>query len=239
MYNRISFLSVTAGVDYYISAGTINYAGVSNFSVICEPSGGASVPANDECAAAVALTNDVPVYVDNSGATNLQTGSSYLVPYRDVWYKYTATCTGQMIINVTGATSGFALALQGSCDQSSYIRQITNSRIDQRTVGTGSVYYFRVGQGTSYQIPIGAYLTISCVPAPPNDYHLYPTRIVGTGVFTYSTIGADDEECNLDVWYIWTATCTGWARATTCGNYNSTYDNEVGLFTLNRPPFYS
>lgn len=57
---------------------------------------------------------------------------------------------------------------------------------------------------------------------PDNDSSIFPLRFNGTGILTYNTLKATTETCSNDLFYIWSATCTGQLRVTACTQYQGT-----------------
>lgn len=70
-------------------------------------------------------------------------------------------------------------------------------------------------------MPVSATFSISCVPVASNDLKTGAIRLTGEGVFSYDTTGATattlGNSCSDDVWYVWSATCTGTVTVTSCG----------------------
>lgn len=214
--DSIALLQVTAGTDYFIAVGSSSY-GSSSFSLSClaDP----VVAPNDDCTSATAVSDGTTSY-DSTHASNVQMMSD-VPPYRDVWFVYTATCAGSAAILVDSTSFEAALvAVTSSCTGTT---TTTASRGDVAAVAVtqGQQVYIRAGTSTPRQLGTGS-LTISCVAPPTNDLQTNAVRITGTGNFPYNTLGTVVNMCQFDLFYLWTATCTGVARVSSCGHYNGT-----------------
>lgn len=167
-----SFLLVTAGTDYYIAAGS-STTGTSRFQITCNASSVAP-PANDECTGAISITDGVTTFT-NLGATNRQ-DPNFNTPYRDVWFSYTATCSGQLQLSVpnvaanTDSSVEFRDAAIG-CDKNTYlIYALSKGGSQSLAVTKGKAYHVRAGVRNPYRAPISAgTFEISCQLPPPND----------------------------------------------------------------------
>jgi hypothetical protein len=95
-------------------------------------------PANDECTAAEALTLDVEITGDNTGATDSGlTGDCFTGAVADLWYSFVAPPSGEVTVTTTAAQYGVytdcAGTLVGACN-TSVVGDLTN----------GTTYYVRV-----------------------------------------------------------------------------------------------
>jgi hypothetical protein len=246
-------------------------------------SGGGGAPDNDDCANATPVSDGVTPF-STIGATGVDITSCTLNDANDIWYAYTATCTGDAVINTCGSLFDTALAIFDACGG-------TELGCNDDFCGLQSQLIISVTEGTTYLIRVAGYngatgigeLTISCgdpvecpvVPpvgvdtsspayqqviaedpfccntawdglcqeaydiltggggAPDNDDCANATP-VSDGVTPFSTIGAtgvDITSCTLndanDIWYAYTATCTGDAVINTCG---SLFDTALAIF---------
>lgn len=225
-YGSVAFMVVKKDVDYRISAGS-SVSGLFNFTLTCDA---ADFPApNDDCANAVSISQDTLIKYNASAATNLQFTISDVPPYRDVWFKTVATCTGAMTLAASGGYS--QVRIQTSCTSNSYFGQVGPSQTQFVPVTAGTTYYFRAGSNTPVPLPTdeGSF-RISCTAAPVNDKRAGALRITGEGMFSYDTRGAVYDTCQNDVWYIWSATCTGTAKVGACG-LSGTYQSSYRLMT--------
>ena len=166
----------------------------------------------------------------------------------DEWYCYTATCTGNATATTCSAATTFdtGLAVFDACGGA----EIT---CNDDTCGLQSSVTFAVVAGTSYQIRVSAFndsvgtglfeLDISCVGGggggPANDDCANAIPILD-GATPYSTIGATtdgpaDPNCQFDgqtyhdIWYEYTATCTGDLTVSTCDG-TAGYDTDLVVY---------
>jgi hypothetical protein len=185
---------------------------------------------------------------------------------KDLWYEYVATATGILTISVCtddeagDPTDPFDLwvgvysdCICGAVQQTSLV---------DCTVGTaacgvgGTELDVFVTQGQCYKIRVGTGLpqtgtgliSLSC--AIENDPQAEPTDLGDfTGSASFSTVGATtdgpshptclgalDGQIHNDVWYTWTAPCTGTLMLDTCGTADfdtrlAVYDGCTGLPT--------
>lgn len=207
-------LQVTAGQDIFLSVSSGGAApgpGLMNITCLLVTY---NLP-NDLCSGAIAAASEQTFY-DTTLATNDQ-----VVPipsiFRDVWFTWVATCTGSMKIK---GTSQSAQQVLPACDSTSPILSSTYGSLGTGPVVTGTTYYIKAGL-PSYPTSVKAHhFNFSCSGAPPND--AISTALPWTAGldtwFNYSNDGASTTFCQSDIFYNWTATCTGMARLTTCGS---------------------
>ena len=224
---------------------------IDDFSISSDPTSGVE---NDECVDAIALVGgDNPfttVGSTNSGIDDPISCSTSGGPTvtRDVWFTYTAFCTGTLDLSTCGAAdfdTRISVYLTSSgCPStgSAPIACSDDSCGDQTQVSTFAL------AGTSYLIRIGSsdgstgsgVLNIECggVAGPEND-ECSDAEIITAGVTAVSTIGATDSgidtaiacstssgpEVNADIWFAYTPACTGELDVATCGmNFDSRLD---------------
>lgn len=191
----------------------INLGGVYQGHGIPCPNGGCPVlPPNDECGGALPIFNGVTP-IDNSAATtsvNIPGAACIFGGFvnfrKDLWYSYTATCTGMVTVHTcatTGAVTDTVLSVftgpctaldEVGCDDDSCSGNVNGDR---------SVVTFLATAGVEYKIRVGTFgtnaggpmvLTISCGPAPPqglvNIKQLHWGGAVGQGIqIFYSRVG--------------------------------------------------
>lgn len=146
-------------------------------------------PVNDTCGAAPAITSGVYTFTTCRATTNNLTGSACqtgAAVQRDLWYRYTATCTGAVTVNTCGsnfdtvvqvfpgATCPSSNASIIACDDDSQAQCPDNP--DASSVSfqatTGVAYFIQVGSR-----PIGGsqpgdgVLSISCEVLCPCDWN--------------------------------------------------------------------
>jgi hypothetical protein len=116
----------------------------------------APAPPNDACAAAIPLTNGMTFCT--AGATPSPEGLTSCEPASgtgDVWFRYTAACTGTATINLCG--SGFDTHLTvfagNNCNQLGAVLACNDN--SSSCDGTGSIASFAVAAGQSYLVRVG------------------------------------------------------------------------------------
>src|SRR5205085_6389077 len=89
----------------------------------------------------------------------------------DIWYKYLATCTGNVTVSLCGSNFDTKLAAYSGCPTGGGSALACNDSF----CGSNAQITFAVNQGTLYRIRIGGFngatgtglLTISCTVPPP------------------------------------------------------------------------
>jgi len=139
----------TVATDYYIYVdGHASNSGTFTLSLNTNP----LAPANDECSTAEALTLDVEITGDNTGATDSGvTGDCFTGAVADLWYSFVAPASGEVTITTSAAQYGVytdcAGTLVGACN-TSVVGDLTN----------GTTYYVRVSDdGTARAQAPGAF----------------------------------------------------------------------------------
>lgn len=210
----------------------------------------ALAPANDDCADAIAIGDggtlfhnlgattdgpDEPALCDNAGSSQVDA---------DVWYSYTASCAGQVIVDTCDADFDTRIAVYAS---TSCPGQSSAIACNDDACGVRSIVAFDVLAGESYLIRVGGYLgdqgsgtlTVEC--RPDNDFCFNATPI-GEGNFLFSNVNATTDGpaeptvCNFagnsqvdaDVWFLYTATCNGPVQADIC---SADYDSKIAIYS--------
>ncbi|MBL8897880.1 MAG: hypothetical protein JNM84_09635, partial [Planctomycetes bacterium] len=135
------------------NAGTkVTASGViAAINAVCGAGGGG----NDECAGAVALSNGTNGPFSNVGSTTSTPGWPCGSGGADVWFSYTATCTGTLTLSTCGAAS-YDSTLQvfdGGCGALSSL----GCNDDGCGGTTASQLQINVSQGTTYLIRVGGF----------------------------------------------------------------------------------
>ncbi len=204
--------------------------------------GGSSLP-NDECPGAV------PVYDGGNGPFSTA-GASTSAPAwpcgsggADLWYRYTATCTGNVTIDTCTATAGqhdtVLQVFAGSCASplSLACNDDTCGLQSRVTVGVqlGVTYYIRVG---GYSSATGSFvLTITgCSNAADECQGALTLALGGNGPFSNAaatTTSSPAWTCGgggRDLWYRYDAPCAGTVQFSTCDAATS-LDTVLAVYT--------
>jgi hypothetical protein len=242
--NSYLTLPVTGGTTYKIRvAGYNNTQG--NFTLRLAFTG----PANDNCAAATAVaensvTNGYTCGANNDGTASC--GASASAP--DVWHTFTPSCSGTVRITTCGSNYDTVLSVHtGACGSLTQVACNDDAgSVICPGAGLNSVLDVNVQQGVTYRIRVSGFaggtgnytLNVGPIQAPSNDA-CANAPLVTNGTYTGSTCRATfnaadgtgtcgASSTNRDVWYRWTAPCTGNLLLNTCG---SNYDTVVSVHT--------
>jgi hypothetical protein len=206
----------------------------------------AAAPGNNTCSNAGSVF-DGGVY---SGSTSTATasgatascGSSTSSP--DVWFSFTAPCSGTLRLDTCGSSYDTVLAVWSACggtelacnDDSVFCTNTLHSMLTVPVV-----------QGTNYRIRVSGFggatgnFTLRVNMLTPANNACTGAIAVGPGTFNYNTCGASttgpDEPtaCSFfgythienDVWYRYTANCTGKVTVSLC---ESNFDTKMAVY---------
>ncbi len=240
--NRQSELTfeVTAGSLYLIEVGGYGSEfGQGVLSISCESSQPPTVP-NDNCQNAQSVGNVTNLSFDTTNATF--DGPGLCMTSKNIWYRYTATCTGQATVSLCGSSFDTMLAVYRgfNCYPSMSDRVGCNDDACDRQ----SELTFNVTAGSQYLIEVGGYdnefgqgvLSIICSGSPPssapNDYCQNAMSISNVTNLPFDTTNATFDGPGLcmyykNIWYRYTATCTGQVTVSLCG---SSYDTMLAVY---------
>ncbi len=244
-------INVTAGQTYRVRVAGANGA-FGNFRISIRS---LLVP-NDNCEDATPIAGG-PVIGTTLGATS--DGSSTCTPVGteapDVWFSYTALCTGRIAINTCGSSFDTVLSVHAGCPGSVANELACN---DDTTGGAcastpqsrvlvdvtaGQTYLIRVaGKGPGI---VGSYI-LNLAPFAPANNACNNAIAIGNGTISFGTSGATTDGpnepagCNQngythvdsDVWFRYTAACTGQATADLCA---SNFNTKVAIYGANCP----
>ncbi len=150
-FTETTLTGLVSGNSYYVRVYTYDILHRINFNLcILTP----PIPANDECIAAVDISDGSQVSGTTNGATeSLPAGTCASGIAYDVWYKVTPTSTGAL--TVTANTTDFNLVLEaftGSCESLTSIACKNDADgSESLTIANaveGTAYYFRVYNGS-------------------------------------------------------------------------------------------
>jgi hypothetical protein len=202
-------------------------------------------PANDNCAAATSVGNGVFPY-STCGATN--DGPAGCGATNDVWFRYTAPCAGTSTVTTCSPNRTYDSVIgvySGACGAPVLIGCNDDGPPFCSVAGvpfSGSTVSWATTAGTSYLIRLGGFgggtgssdLTITSTASPANDLCADATP-VGEGTFPYSNACASTDgpsPCGAlgnDIWFRYTASCTGQVTATTCSP-SRTHDTVMAVW---------
>ncbi|MHC4990245.1 MAG: hypothetical protein ACYTGC_04625, partial [Planctomycetota bacterium] len=238
--------NATAGNTYLIRIGSIDVRdrGPGAFSIECAEEGGA-----DLCGDAVAISGEGIFSFDTNGADSdgNDEGSCESAFERDVWFCWTADCTGIVTLSTCDGTTVDAIAAVYDgcgCPTGNGLLDC-NEDIFSDPCELGSFVAWQATAGSSYLIRIGdqseegkGKFTITCTQGDGGaDACGDAEPISGEGVFGWDNRDAEadgpgGDGCEAligsDVWYCWTATCDGPVTASLCGQ--ATIDTVVAVY---------
>ncbi len=251
--SRVTF-AATVGEKYLIEiGGAIFLTSEGVMSIRCEGEGPPpppQAPSNDDCYDAKPVGNpgapgDLPF--DTSNATF--DGPGHFMTSPNVWYCYTATCTGDVTVDLCNSSYDTKLAVYKGCGCYPASNDIVASNDDD--CAQQSRVTFAAIAGEKFLIEVGGYgsstgegvISIHCEGeeppppphAPPND-DCYDAKPVGNpgapGDLPFDTSNATFDGpghfmTSPNIWYCYTATCTGEVTIDLCG---SSYDTKLAVY---------
>ncbi|MHC4153574.1 MAG: DUF7901 domain-containing protein [Planctomycetota bacterium] len=212
---------------------------MSDFTLTIDD-GGPS-PANDNCNNAELVGDVVDLPFDTTCASFDGNGICMYSP--NIWYCYTATCTGFVTVSLCGSSYDTMLAVYNGCDCYPASSDLIECNDDHDCNGVSSwqsQISFHVAASSDYLIEVGGFgsntgqglLSISCCPAPANDdcNDAEPVSDVADLPFDTTCATTDGSSpCVLgaNIWYCYTATCTGDVTVSLCG---SSFDTMLAVY---------
>jgi hypothetical protein len=216
-------------------AGSATGAGQLNISCSADP-----IPSNDECASATEIGDVTDLAFDTTHATFDGDGACLTSP--NVWYAYTAPCTGTTTADLFGSSFDTMLGVHSgtACDSLS----VVGCNDDAPAGGLQSELVFDTIAGHVYMVEVGGFdstvgegfLSISCVPTsgPSNDDCANATQFsaitVNAAFDTTNGTFDGDGTCltSPNLWYAYNSPCTG---TLTVDTFFSSYDTVLGVYS--------
>jgi len=129
-------------------------------------------PANDDCADAESITNVTVLAFDTTNATFDGPGSCQTAP--NIWYCYTASCTGNVTVSLCGSSYDTMLAVYDGCGCDLAPFDMIECNDDTLSCSDQSEITFSASAGNQYLIEVGGFglqrghgfLNISCQVPP-------------------------------------------------------------------------
>jgi len=238
--SEVTFVAV-AGNQYLIEVGGYGLAqGRGVITIKCEGQPGPP-PSKDDCPNARSIGDVTDLSFDTSGAVFDGPGLCMISP--NIWYCYTASCTGDATVSLAGSSFDTMLAIYNGCECYPASGDMIECN-DDANMGYQSEITFAAIAGNQYLIEIGGYgsetgqgvLNISCEgePAPPaSKDDCTNARPVGD----VTNIPFDTTDATFDgpglcmsspnIWYRYRASCTGEASVSLLG---SGYDTKLAAY---------
>jgi len=202
-------------------------------------------PPNDDCYSATPIEELVNLAFDTTNATF--DGPGHCMTSPNIWYRYAATCTGNVTVSLCGSGYDTMLAVYdgGNC----YPGSGKLIECNDDFCGWQSEITFAAIAGNYYLIEVGGFgsetgtgeMTISCggkpgPGEPPANDDCWNAQPIGevealpfdTTQATFDGFGAPDG-CvrSPNIWYCYTASCTGQATISLCG---SSFDTVLAVY---------
>jgi len=199
----------------------------------------AAPPANDNCSSAQAVGDVTNLSFDTSSATF--DGPGHFITSPNIWYVYTASCTGCATVSLCGSNYDTMLAVYDGSSCPPALGDLIASNDD--FCDKQSEVVFPVISGNQYLIEVGGYynwtgtgvLSISCSTQPcqpTNDfcYNSEPIGNVTNKAFNtqWATFDGPGHCTNgANIWYCYTAAYSGDVTVSLCG---SSFDTMMAIY---------
>ncbi len=246
--SRVTFAAVT-GETYLISVDTKDTGSDFNLHVFI-PTPPPPTPANDSYDSAIPIADGIRAVVtgDSYGATHEPDEVATLdscTTYHSVWYEWTPSYTGTVVIDTVGSAYDTTLAVYRGPRPTNGARIAANDDIGGSPHNQRSRLRFGIVAGQTYRISVdgcnggrwGAF-TLRVNPPPDNDSFATPATVnpadVSTTVHVISATAEASEPAHggtaaaSSSWYSFTPTTTGDVTFDTRG---STFDTTIGVYT--------
>ncbi|MFC1634846.1 hypothetical protein ACFL5Z_08390, partial [Planctomycetota bacterium] len=238
--SQVTF-AVTAGQRYLIEVGGFNASvkGEGVITIDCDSQ--ASTPGNDDCINADSVGNVTEMRFDTRCATF--DGPGHCTTGPNLWYLYRAARTGDVTIRLEGIDdfdTKLGVYLRSNC----YPRSTDMVGCNDDFGNTlDSQVTFTANSGNYYLIEVGGYnedavgwglMTIASegYPSSDNDYCVDAQAISDVKNLAFDTTDATFDGPGIcmtspNIWYCYTASCTGEATISLLG---SSFDTKLGVY---------
>jgi len=198
-------------------------------------------PTNNMCSNARPIGNVTNLPFDTTNATLDGWGPCMSSP--NIWFCYTATCTGDVTVSLAGSSYDTMLAVYDGCE--CYLNANDLIECNDDTSGSyQSEITFNAIAGNQYLIEVGGYsshvgsgvITISCegdVEPPVSKDNCANARQIGDVTdMPFNTTNASFDGWGLcmsspNIWFCYTASCTGDVTVSLAG---SSYDTMLAVY---------
>jgi hypothetical protein len=175
----------------------------------------------------------------------------------DVWYSYYAPCSGTLVLDTCGSTYDTVISVHSGCPGTSANQIGCDDDAGSFGPCAGSLQSYLsvpVTGGTSYLVRVSGFngksgnfvLHANFNGGPPANDSCAGATPIGNGSFAFSTCSATtdgpaesgcsfccgDPQVNSDVWYRYTAACTGTVTLDMC---NADFDSKVAVYGASCP----
>ncbi len=199
-----------------------------------------SPPSNNNCQNAMRIGEVANRAFNTSYATF--DGPGHCTTSPNIWYRYTASRSCNVTVSLCGSSYDTALAIYRGSE--CYPGQQNMIGCNDDACGRQSEITFPATAGHEYLIEVGGFgvsggagvISISCDSEPPvnlNNDNCQNAKLIGN----VTGLAFDTSDATFDgpghcltspnIWYIYTATCTGEATVSLCG---SGYDTKMAIY---------
>jgi hypothetical protein len=196
---------------------------------------------NDNCQNAKPIGDVTNMAFNTTTAT--QDGPRLCMNGPNIWFCYTASCTGQATVSLAGSSYDTMLAVYDGCECYPTLSDMIECNDDFGNSRQSKIVFDAVA-GSQYLIEVGGYgnekgaglLTVSCQgvqPPPSSKDDCQNAKPVGdVKDLAFSTANATFDGPGLcmrspNIWYCYTATCTGNVTVSLAG---SSYDTMLAVY---------
>ncbi len=241
LQSQITF-QATAGHDYLFEVMGYNSdevgEGVLTISSESTPPPSGS---NDDRSHPKPIGDVTDLPFDTTSAT--QDGPHYCMYSPNIWFCYTASCTGEVIVSLAGSSYDTKLAVWKGCEPDLDYEDMIQCNDDIGGTRQSQVVFEAIA-GNQYMIEVGGYdletglglLSISCegvTPPPPSKDDCENAKAIGdVKDLPFDTTDATFDGSGLcltspNIWYCYIATCTGNVTVSLAG---SSFDTMLAVY---------
>ena len=238
--SQVTF-QATAGSAYLIEIGGFNSSDVGRGLLNIVSDVTIPPPPKDDCANAIAIGDVTDLPFDTTNATFDGPGHCMVSP--NIWYCYTATCTGDVTVSLIGSSFDTMLAVYDGCNCPPRIHDLIECNDDANGSFQSEITFAAIA-GEQYLIEIGGFssdkgpgiLNVKCQGdpgSPPSKNDCANARSVGDVVnLPFDTTNATFDGPGLcmrspNTWFCYTATCTGEVTVSLLG---SAFDTMLAAY---------
>lgn len=239
--SQVTF-TANAGNYYLIEVGGYNEDTIGS-GVMTIASEGPPPSDNDDCGDAQAISDVKNLSFDTTEATFDGPGICLTSP--NIWYCYTASCTGEVTVSLLGSSFDTKLGVYKGCGCNLASNDLIECN-DDFSPGYQSQITFEATANAKYLIEIGGYgsdtgqgiLNIECKPTgpPPSKDDCENAQAIGE----VKDLAFDTRDKTFDgpglcltspnIWFIYTPSCTGEATVSLLG---SSFDTMLAVYKGN------
>jgi len=233
-------VNVTAGNTYLIEVGGFGTAsGQGALSISCDNSAGP--PTNDDWPDSISIGNVSELAFDTGCATF--DGLGFCITSPNIWYCYSPQFSCNVTVSTAGSSFDTFLAVYNGCNTAPNLGNLIDCNDDGPNSRQADISFPAIA-GNNYLIEVGGYnadtgpglISVSCdtvIPDDPSNNNCNNAKPIGDVTdlaFDTSNATFDGPGHCMDspnIWYIYTATCTGEATVSLCG---SSYDTKLAVY---------